>query len=131
MKNDSELEKLGPRLTILSAERTMLSWLRLCLTLMGIGFVLDRFGLVLRMNDVKLVASWLPKPFTFWMGTGLVVLGSLTSAAAGFIYARFRLLIGNEEDELPVGNGLLSLLLSALIAVAGVITAVFLIAVTD
>ena len=127
----SEVEQSGPRLVILSAERTWLSWLRLSITLMSLGFVLDRFGIFVRMQNAGSAIARFPKIFTGWMGVGLVIAGSLTSAAAGLVYLRFRLRYVQEGYEEPRGSILLSLILSLFITLVGLITAVFLLIVTD
>lgn len=127
----SEIEQFGPRLVILSAERTLLSWLRLSVTLMSLGFVLDRFGLYIRLQNVSLGSAWLPKSFSSWMGIGLVIAGSLASAVAGVIYTRFRLRYVREGYHGPGGSTAFSMVLSILITIIGVVTAIFLSAITD
>lgn len=131
MTTEKPLEHSGARLVILSAERTLLSWLRLSLALMGLGFILDRFGLFIRIQDVNSSSAWLPKTYTFWMGTGLVVAGALTSAAAGIIYARFRSRYAREGYHGPEGSAAFSVILSVFVTLIGVVTAIFLITITD
>jgi uncharacterized protein (DUF302 family)/uncharacterized membrane protein YidH (DUF202 family) len=61
----------------LAAERTFLAWIRTGLALMGLGFVLARFGLFLQA--MQLGNSHLPaRPYgpSFWFGTALILLGS-------------------------------------------------------
>lgn len=131
MTNDERLEDVGPRLVILAAERTLLGWLRLSLALMSLGFVLDRFGLFIRSRGAGARHTWLPRSYTFWMGTGLVVAGALTAIAAGVAYGWFRLRYKRQGYGGPAGTASLSLVLSALITAIGVVTAIFLSTITD
>ena len=48
MSNSPDQETVGRRLVYFAAERTLMSWIRAALGLMALGFVIDRFGLVLR-----------------------------------------------------------------------------------
>ena len=127
----SEVEQSGQRLVVLSAERTWLSWLRLAITLMGLGFILDRFGIFVRSQNGGSALAWFPKIFTAWMGIGLVIAGSLTSLAAGLVDLRFRLHYAHQGYEEPRGSMLLSLILSLFITIIGLLTAIFLLVVTD
>lgn len=130
-QEDHSKKPFGPQLVVLAAERTLLSWLRVCLALMGLGFILDRFGLFLRLSEVKSGTAWLPRTFTFYMGTGLVLAGAITSAAAGIIYAVFRLRFARQGYPGPAGSALLGLVFSILNTLIGIVTAVFLIVITD
>ena len=67
-----------------AAERTLLAWIRTGLAMMGFGFVVARFGLFLRaITAAEHVTSHQTGAFSFWMGTGLIVLGVMVNAAAG------------------------------------------------
>ncbi len=130
-KVDNEPELFGPRLVILSAERTLLSWLRFALTLMSVGFVLDRLGLFIRIKELGTGHSWLPKSYTLLIGIGLVIAGSVTSVVAGLIYTRFRINYTKKEIKEPKGSLVLSIFSSLLVTLIGIITAVFLITISD
>ncbi len=130
-KENNNTENFGPRLVILSAERTLLSWLRLALAFMGLGFVLDRFGIFIRMKFLDAGMQWLPRSYTFWMGIGLVSIGAITSAVSGIIYTRFRINYSKRGFKGPAGGILLSIINAAIISVIGILTAIFLATIND
>ncbi|MBL9163367.1 MAG: DUF202 domain-containing protein [Planctomycetaceae bacterium] len=70
-----------------AAERTLLAWVRTGLTLVGMGFVVARFGLFLRI--VRNAPNAAPQLGSTWIGVGLVVLGSLAIGVAAWQHARF------------------------------------------
>lgn len=63
-----------------AAERTLLAWIRTCLTIMGFGFVVARFGLFLRLLAAQRAPSTIPleSPLHFpnLVGIALVLLGA-------------------------------------------------------
>ena len=71
-------EETGRHLVYFAAERTLLVWISTALGMMALGFVVDRFGLVLR-RDVLSGAA----------GSALLVLGALMSLTAAVRYAKF------------------------------------------
>ncbi len=65
----------GPR-DYLAAERTFLAWIRTGLALMGLGFVVARFGLFLEAMQVAPSASAVESyGLSFWLGTAFIILG--------------------------------------------------------
>ena len=72
-----------------AAERTLLAWVRTGLALIGLGFVVARFGIFLRAvavqgghpPETQLGASQ-------WIGSALVVLGVVVNAAAAARHVR-------------------------------------------
>jgi putative membrane protein len=73
-----------------AAERTLLAWQRTAIALVGLGFVVERFGLFVRMvnagNSAHAVADGLP---TVWFGLAFLVLGAIVSALAAHQYQGF------------------------------------------
>jgi len=60
----------------LAAERTFLAWIRTGLALMGLGFVVARFGLFLEaMQAAPAAAIAQSYGLSFWIGTAFIVLG--------------------------------------------------------
>ena len=83
-----------------AAERTLLAWIRTGLGVIGLGFVVARFGLFLRlMRDVPHPA---PNSGSTWIGVGLVVLGSTAIGLAAWQHLQFSR--GLKITDLPRPN---------------------------
>ena len=116
----------GPQLVYFAAERTLLGWVRTALGLMAFGFVVDRFGLVLRHLNPDAGTMFYPRIFSIWAGTALVVSGVVMNVAAIIRYLRFMIRYRREGSTEP-GRGLvLAVFFTVLIAAAGSAIAVFL-----
>ena len=59
-----------------AAERTLMAWVRVALGMMALGFVIDRFGLVLRLMPHGLRVAGQPATYSFWTGDVLVLGGA-------------------------------------------------------
>lgn len=70
-----------------AAERTLLAWVRTGLTVMGLGFVVARFGLFLRLAGRG--AAGTGHTGSTMIGVGLVLLGSAAIGVAAWQHARF------------------------------------------
>ncbi len=82
-----------------AAERTLLAWVRTGLGLVGMGFVVARFGLFLRV--VRPDAGHHDHPWAGPVGVGLAVLGAVASGVAAWQHRRFCRTLA--AHELPRG----------------------------
>ncbi|MEW4566793.1 DUF202 domain-containing protein [Tautonia sp. JC769] len=92
-----------PRI-ILAAERTLLSWMRTGLALMGFGFVVARFGWFLR-EMANLGGELAPDPSgsraSLWMGTILVALGIWVLVGSTLRYRHYLRALHRGDLKLP------------------------------
>ncbi len=90
MNDERDPVELSRRLVYLAAERTLTSWIRTALSLMALGFVIDRFGLILHMLPANQLHSEIyPRVLSTWGGSILIGMGVVMALAAGIRYARF------------------------------------------
>lgn len=83
-------EEQSRRLVYFAAERTLTSWIRTALSLMTLGFVIDRFDLVVRrVLGAKVDATESSRELWRWGGSILIGLGVLMAVMAGIYYLRF------------------------------------------
>src|SRR6185312_13592283 len=71
----------------LANKRTMLAWARTGIAVMALGFVVARFGLLLRQLPLTLPRH-LPEGVSTVFGTSLVVIGGILILLAGVDYLR-------------------------------------------
>lgn len=73
-----------------ASERTLLAWIRTSIAMMGLGFVVARFGLFIRemmiMRGDHLATT--PK-YSLFIGVGMVVLGIVMVIAAAYSHYSF------------------------------------------
>jgi putative membrane protein len=109
-----------------AAERTLFAWVRTGLALIGFGFIVARFGLVLQelaaLGD-QVVPSG--HKASLVIGTAMVALGVWVLAAAGLRHRRdvAHLTAGHELQATAPAFGLT---LAVLLAIIGVVMAVYL-----
>ena len=72
-----------------AAERTLLAWQRTAIALMGFGFVIERFGLFIRLmtHDSPLPDS--QSSLSLYIGVGFILIGAVTSLLAAFQFITF------------------------------------------
>jgi uncharacterized protein (DUF302 family)/uncharacterized membrane protein YidH (DUF202 family) len=112
----------------LAAERTLLAWIRTGLALMGLGFVVARFGLFLEEFEVaqhtRSPASYGLSP---WFGSALIAVGIIVNVFAGWRHARLigKLDRGDTTAHFRPLN--LGVAIAFLLALVGLAMAVYLI----
>ncbi len=103
-----------------AAERTLLAWVRTGLAVMGLGFVVSRFGLFLRM--LRRDEGGSPSIGSTVIGVGLVLLGSAAVGLAAWQHARFCRGLGPGERPEP-SLAAWSVWFAALLSAVGVVLA--------
>jgi putative membrane protein len=115
-----EMPDNDPRV-FFAAERTLLAWIRTALGLIGMGFVVAKFGLFLRL--VQPSVNSLSHPWSGVVGVTLAVLGAIAAGAASWQHHRFCRTLG--PNEIPPRYSLnLGLFLGFGVAFAGVVLSV-------
>jgi len=103
-----------------AAERTLLAWVRTGITVIGLGFVVARFGLFLQILRHDPSAS--SQPGSTLIGVGLVLLGSAAVALAAWQHVRFCRNLGpRDRPREPLPNW--SVWFSATLSVVGLVLA--------
>ena len=109
-----------------AAERTFLAWIRTGLGLMGVGFAVSRFGLFLReFSSTQPHALHIPTTHSTIAGVALVVLGVIVNISATLNHIRIthRLASGTWQPGKPSTT---AIVLALLLAVVGVVMAIYL-----
>ncbi|MDX1969691.1 MAG: DUF202 domain-containing protein [Planctomycetaceae bacterium] len=107
-----------------ASERTLLAWIRTGISILGVGFLVAKFGLFLRLMGHQ---GWMigGQHGSTLVGVAFVIAGSAAIAAAGWQHRRF--MQGLSADQLPHNYSLTSsLLLAGLLAAMGLILAGYL-----
>ena len=71
-KDGARSNRTGQYLVYFAAERTLMAWIRAALGLMALGFVIDRFGLVVRTMAPHAGRTVQTSTLSFLSGAGLV-----------------------------------------------------------
>lgn len=130
-EQDEKMEQLTNvhRLVYFAAERTLMAWVRTALGLMALGFVIDRFGLVLRQVAPTAVKMRDTGVYSFWGGSLLVLIGALMALVATIRYWRFAYEYRRQEATNPGHGILLGVIFTAIIALLGFLVAGYLLTV--
>jgi putative membrane protein len=71
-----------------AAERTLLAWQRTAVALIGLGFVIERFGLYIRNIEASDAAGLQIGPSLFF-GVAFLLLGAAIAVVSGMEFTRF------------------------------------------
>jgi putative membrane protein len=113
----------------LAAERTYLAWIRTGLALLGLGFVVARFGLFLeRLDYIQHVTPAHSYGLSLWFGTGLILAGVAVYLSSAWHYVRLIRAL-NRGDVLPTRPSIQAVLVAVFLALVGLAMAVYLISV--
>jgi putative membrane protein len=128
--NDSKAETTGRRLVYFAAERTLMAWIRAALALMALGFVMDRFDLVVRQVLTQSQVPLHPSAFSLWSGTLLTLLGTIMALTGAVRYFLFAFKYRRQSSTKP-GNGLYTgVLFAVIVALMGIVIAFAIVNVT-
>jgi putative membrane protein len=98
--------ELARRLVYLAAERTLTSWVRTALSLMALGFVIDRFDLILKTLHTGAATTHASAGLlSTWAGSLIIGLGAAMALMAGVRYLRFAIAF-HREGRTGVRHGI-------------------------
>jgi putative membrane protein len=110
-----------------AAERTFLAWLRTGITVMAFGFVVARFGLFLRVLRAQGGEVAHGSGLSPYLGSVLVVLGAVATAAGTRRYQEFCSRLGRSELPSPHAEVLPIILGWSLVVLGAMMVAVLLV----
>jgi len=113
----------------LAAERTFLAWVRTGLALMGLGFVVARFGLFLQqLRLIDQATSTRSYGVSLWFGTALIAVGVLVNLSSAWRHARMVRQL--DEGDASYSRSLAQPIATAVfLAVVGLAMAIYLVSV--
>jgi putative membrane protein len=85
---------------LFAAERTLLAWQRTAISLMGFGFIVERFGLFLQVVSATPLSP-VHRGYSLWMGVAFLLLGACANVVSIIQFKRISKNFGPEE--IPVG----------------------------
>ena len=116
-------ERTDPRV-FLAAERSLLAWNRTCLAMMGLGFVIERFGLFLRLLDPATAAET-HRGVSYVVGLSLLAFASVLSALSTLSF-RYEIKHLAPHARRPTPYASLGIIANLGVATAGVALTIYL-----
>jgi len=124
MESELIMSDLNDPRVLFAAERTLLSWGRTSISLLGFGFVVDRFGLFLQISGRSDIEVY-QRHVSFYLGASFVLLASVIAVYS--VMQHRRVLKTIRPIEIPVGYNLRAgMMLNIAIGVLGVATSIYL-----
>lgn len=108
----------------LAAERSLLAWNRTCLAMMGFGFVIERFGLLLRLMN-PLAVHQVSRGASFWIGLVLVLFSAVLAVLSTMSFSAVVATIA-PQDRPATRFAKLALIANLGVAVVGILLAAYL-----
>ncbi len=127
---EKRLETSADRLVYFSAERTLLTWVRAGLSMMTVGFVVDRFNLILKEANTQF-SGYDGDALSKWIGVLFILTGVATNLIGAARYIHFEIRYHRNVDTRPGYGMSLGVFLTIAAAVLGIAVALFLTRVTE
>jgi putative membrane protein len=128
-KGQTEKMQRGSLSDSLAAERTYLAWIRTGLALLGLGFVVARFGLFLeRLDYLEHVTPAHSYGLSVWFGTGLILAGVAVYLSSAWNYVRLIRAL-NRGEVVAARPSVQAVLVALFLALVGLAMAIYLISV--
>jgi putative membrane protein len=85
---------------LFAAERTLLAWQRTAIALIALGFVIERFGLVVQLFSRQPIGGG-QHEMSMWVGVGMLIVAALISTVSAIQFRRFLQTLSGRE--IPAG----------------------------
>ncbi|TXI37208.1 MAG: DUF202 domain-containing protein [Methylophilus methylotrophus] len=80
-----------------AAERTLLAWQRSAIALMGLGFVIERFGLFIQLMAQGHAVSQSQTTLSLYIGVGFILIGACTAIFSAIQFLVFYQSLSTQE----------------------------------
>ncbi len=128
-KGQTEKTQRGSLSNSLAAENTYLAWIRTGIALLGLGFVVARFGLFLeRLDYIQHVSPAHSYGLSVWFGTGLILAGVGVYVSSAWNYVRLIRAL-NRGEVVEARASVLAVVVAVFLALVGLAMAIYLISV--